>query len=74
MNKGTLVLLLIFLENVLFFWMITWIKNMNNFQIVKIKPLDNIRQHNFLTVGPVFHLILEPDLYRASVVATFKMI
>ena len=49
-------------------------KNMNSFQIVKIKPLDNIRQHNFLTVGPVFHLILEPDLYRASVVATFKMI
>ena len=47
---------------------------MNNFQIVKIKPLDNIKQHSFLAVGPVFHLIIKPDLYRASVVATFKMI
>ena len=30
-----------FLENaLLFFWMITWMKNVNKFQIAKIQPKD----------------------------------
>ena len=39
MNTDALVLLLIFSEYVLYdFWMITWVKNVNNFQIAKIQP------------------------------------
>ena len=35
MNTDTLVILLIFLEYVTLFWMITSVKNVNNFQIAK---------------------------------------
>ena len=38
MNTDTLVILLYFLEYALFFWMITWMKNVNNFQIEKVHP------------------------------------
>ena len=37
MNVDTLALLLIFLEYVLLFGMITWMKNVNNFQPVKVQ-------------------------------------
>ena len=38
MNTDALVLLFIF-ENVFYFnWMITWIKNANNFEITKVQP------------------------------------
>ena len=38
MNTDTLAVLLIFLVYVLLFWMITWMKNVNKFQIAKVKP------------------------------------
>ena len=38
MNKGTVVLLLNFLEYAYYFWMITWIKNANKFEIAKFQP------------------------------------
>ena len=38
MNTDTLVLLLIFLNMVYYFWMITLMKNVNNFQIAKVHP------------------------------------
>ena len=37
MNTDTLVLLLIFYMSY-YFWMITWMENVNNFQIAKIQP------------------------------------
>ena len=37
MNTDTHFLLLIF-QNVLLFWMITWMKNVNNFQVAKVHP------------------------------------
>ena len=36
MNTDTLVLLLTF-KNI-YFWMITWMKNVNNFQLAKVQP------------------------------------
>ena len=38
MNTDTLVLLLISLNMSYHFWMITWMKNVNNFQIEKVQP------------------------------------
>ena len=38
MKTGTRVLWLICWNMFHYFWMITWIKNANNFQIVKIQP------------------------------------
>ena len=38
MNIDTLVLLLFFKNISNYFWMITWIKNVNNFQIAKVQP------------------------------------
>ena len=38
MNTDTLVLLLIFWSASYFIWMITWMKNVNNFQIAKVQP------------------------------------
>ena len=38
MNTDTPVLLLIFENMSYYFWMTTWIKNVNNFQIVKVQP------------------------------------
>ena len=38
MNKDALVLLLTFKNTFYYFWMITLIKNMNNFQIAKVQP------------------------------------
>ena len=37
MKTDTLVLLLIFYNMSYYFWMITWMKNVNNFQIAKVK-------------------------------------
>ena len=37
MNTDTLVLLLTFTNIAYYFWMIKWIKNVNNFQISKVK-------------------------------------
>ena len=37
MNTDTLVLLLTF-KNIYYFWMITWMKNVNNFQLAKVQP------------------------------------
>ena len=37
MNTDTLVLLLIFQNTSYYFWMITWMKNVNNFQIAKVQ-------------------------------------
>ena len=39
MNTGTLVLLLIFQNISYYFWMIMWMKDLNNFQIAKVQPL-----------------------------------
>ena len=39
MNTGTLVLLLIFQNTSYYFWMIMWMKDLNNFQIAKVQPL-----------------------------------
>ena len=36
MNKDKLVLLLIFKKMYYYFWMATWMTNVNNFQIAKI--------------------------------------
>ena len=38
MNIDKLVLLLIFENMSHYFWMITWMKNVNNFQIAKVRP------------------------------------
>ena len=38
MNTDTLVLLLIFQNMSYYFWMITWIKNVNNFEIGTVQP------------------------------------
>ena len=38
MNRDILVLLLIFWNMSYYFWMITWMKNVNNFQIAKVQP------------------------------------
>ena len=39
MNTDTLVLLLIFQTHLSdYFWMMTWIKNVNSFQIAKVQP------------------------------------
>ena len=38
MNTGTLVLLLIFKDMSYYFWMTSWIKNVNNPQIAKVEP------------------------------------
>ena len=38
MNTDTLVLLLIFQNMSYYFWMITWMKNLNNFQVAKVQP------------------------------------
>ena len=38
MNTDTLVPLLIFLNMAYYFWMITLMKNVNNFQIAKVHP------------------------------------
>ena len=40
MNAGTLVLSLIFQNMSYYFWMITWIKNVNNFQTAKVQAQD----------------------------------
>ena len=37
MNTDTLVLLLIFQNMSYHFWMITWMKNVNNFEIAKVE-------------------------------------
>ena len=37
MNSDTLVLLLVFKDMSYYFWMITWMKNVNNFQIAKFQ-------------------------------------
>ena len=39
MNTGTLVLLLIFQNISYYFWMIMWMKDLNNFQIAKVQPV-----------------------------------
>ena len=39
MNTDIHVLLLILLEYVHIFWMITWMKNVNNIQIAQVQPL-----------------------------------
>ena len=38
MNTYRLVLLLIFWNMHFYFWMVTWIKNVNNFQVAKVTP------------------------------------
>ena len=38
MDEGALGLLLVFLKISYYFWMITWMKNVNNFHIAKIQP------------------------------------
>ena len=38
MNTDTLVLFLIFENMSHYFWMTTWVKNVNNFQIAKVQP------------------------------------
>ena len=38
MNTDTLALLLIFKNMPYYFWMITWMKNVNNFQAAKVQP------------------------------------
>ena len=38
MNVDTIVLLLIFQNMSNYFWMIRWMKNLNNFQIAKVQP------------------------------------
>ena len=38
MNTDTLVLLLIFQNMPYYIWMITYMKNVNNFQIAKVQP------------------------------------
>ena len=38
MNVDTLVLLLIFQKITYYFWMIMWMKNVNNFQVAKVEP------------------------------------
>ena len=38
MDADTLVLLLIFLSMYYYFWLIIWIKNVNNFQTENIQP------------------------------------
>ena len=38
MNTDTLVLLLLFKIMSFYFWMITWLKNVNSFQIPKVHP------------------------------------
>ena len=38
MNTKTLVLLLIFKNMSYYFWIITWMKKVNNFQIPKVQP------------------------------------
>ena len=51
MNTDTFFLLLL-LQNMSYcFWMITWIKNVNNFQIAKVQP-QCVAQH-FLTFLPI---------------------
>ena len=37
MNTDTLILLLIF-QNMSYFWTMKWMKNVNNFQLVKVQP------------------------------------
>ena len=37
MNTEKFILLLIFYNMLYYFWMITWIKKMNNFQIAKVQ-------------------------------------
>ena len=38
MNTDTVVLLLIFKKISYHFWMMTWMKNVNNFQISNVQP------------------------------------
>ena len=38
MNTDTFFVLLVFKNIFYYFWMITWIKNVNNFQIAKVQP------------------------------------
>ena len=38
MNTDTIVLLVIFQNVFYYFWMKTWMKNENNFQIAKVQP------------------------------------
>ena len=38
-DTDTYVLLLIF-KNMYYFWMITWVKTQNNFEITKVQPHD----------------------------------
>ena len=38
MNTDTLALLLIFENMSYYFWMTTWMKNVNSFQIAKVQP------------------------------------
>ena len=44
MNTDTLVPLLIFQNMFYYFWMITWMKKVNNFQIAKVQP-QGVAQH-----------------------------
>ena len=39
-NTETIVLLLIFQNMPCYFWIITWMKNVNNFQVAKVQPKD----------------------------------
>ena len=52
MNADTLVLLLIFYNMSCYFWMITLMKNVNNFQVAKVQPWS-VAQHllDFLTIS-----------------------
>ena len=51
MNTDTLAFLLTFENMSYYFWMITWTKNLNNFQIAKVQP-QGVAEHllNFLSI------------------------
>ena len=54
MNIDTIVILLIFQNMFHYSWMITWMKNVNNFQITKVPP-QGVAQHllDFLQIDGV---------------------
>ena len=44
MNRDTIVRLLIFQYMSHYFWIITWMRNVNNFQIAKVQP-ESVASH-----------------------------
>ena len=52
MNRDTIVRLLIFQYMSHYFWIITWMRNVNNFQIAKVQP-QSVASHllDFLLIS-----------------------